>query len=100
MIDHGLSTSAAETLGDLVTLNARAFGERPALTATGADGQETFTYRELDERTTALACGLVAAGVGKGDRVAFLMNNDLAREAVQIYSACHKAGAVAVPING
>jgi acyl-CoA synthetase (AMP-forming)/AMP-acid ligase II len=100
MIDHGLSTSAAETLGDLVTLNARAFPERPALTATGADGQETFTYRELDERTTALACGLVAAGVGKGDRVAFLMNNDLALEAVQIYSACHKAGAVAVPING
>jgi acyl-CoA synthetase (AMP-forming)/AMP-acid ligase II len=100
MIDHGLSTSTAETLGDLVTLNAHAFPERPALTATGADGQETLTYRELDERTTRLACGLVAAGVGKGDRVAFLMNNDLALEAVQIYSACHKAGAVAVPING
>lgn len=100
MIDHGLSTSAAETLGDLVTLNARAYPDEPALTATGAAGQETLTYRVLDERTTQLACGLAAAGVAKGDRVAFLMNNDLALEAVQIYSACHKAGAVAVPING
>jgi acyl-CoA synthetase (AMP-forming)/AMP-acid ligase II len=100
MIDHGLPTSPAETLVDLVTLNARAYADEPALTATGADGMRTLTYRELDERTTTLACGLIAAGVVKGDRVAFLMNNDLGLEATLIYSAAHKAGAVAVPING
>lgn len=101
MIDTGLPTSSAESLGDLVTLNARAYPDAPALTASSIDGgMRTLSYHELDEQTTKLACGLVEAGIGKGDRVAFLMNNDLALQAALIYSATHKAGAVAVPING
>jgi len=101
MIDHGLPTSPAETLGDLVTLNAKWFGDDAALTAMSfSEGQRTVTYRELDEITTRLARGLQEAGVGAGDRVGLLFNNDSAFEAVLTYSAAHKAGSVALPING
>jgi acyl-CoA synthetase (AMP-forming)/AMP-acid ligase II len=101
MIDHGLPTSPAETLGDLVTLNAKWFGDDAALTATSSrDGQRTITYSELDGLTTRLARGLQESGVRKGERVGFLFNNDSAFEAVLIYSAVHKAGGVALPING
>jgi acyl-CoA synthetase (AMP-forming)/AMP-acid ligase II len=101
LIDHGLPTSPAETLGDLVTLNAKWFGDDAAITASSASGgQRTITYRELDDLTTRLARGLQEAGVGRGDRVGFLCNNDSALEAVLIYSAVHKAAGVALPING
>lgn len=55
------------------------------------------TYGQLAERVDALARGLVAAGLRKGDRAAVLLHNRL--EFIEIFFALAKAGAVAVPIN-
>ena len=55
------------------------------------------TYRELDEASDRSARRLLALGVGHGDRVAIFMRN---REAfVEMYLACFRIGAIAVPLN-
>jgi fatty-acyl-CoA synthase len=60
-------------------------------------GGAALTYDELDDRSSRLASGLVARGLGKGDRVAVLMYNRL--EWVELFFALAKAGAVMVPVN-
>src|SRR5688572_25620331 len=57
----------------------------------------TITYRELDERSRALAARLLAAGVGKRARVGVLMPNGI-EWAVVAYAAL-RAGAVLVPLS-
>ncbi len=58
----------------------------------------TFTYAEMDDRTTRLANALTAElGVGPGDRVAVLAHNDTNFFEVQF--ACWKLGAIFVPLN-
>jgi len=47
------------------------YPEKPALVY----NERTFTYREYQARTKRLAAALQKAGVGKGDRVAFLAPN-------------------------
>lgn len=37
--------------------------------------QQTYTYHDLDVKSNALARGLRAVGVGKGDRVGVLLGN-------------------------
>ncbi len=56
-----------------------------------------FTYAELNARTNRIANALLAKGVGKGDRVAFLLMNGV--EYVESYFAVAKIGAVMVPLN-
>ncbi|PQE14634.1 hypothetical protein CJF31_00007730 [Rutstroemia sp. NJR-2017a BVV2] len=56
-----------------------------------------LTYRELDERSNALAHGLQALGVRKGDRVAVSLGNGW-EFAVATY-AVWKLGGVLVPLN-
>ena len=60
------------------------------------DGRDT-TWSELDERTSRLANGLAARGVGHGDRVAILSNNTPAY--LELVPAVHKLGAILVPLN-
>ena len=57
----------------------------------------TLTYGEADRRTAALAHGLVAAGVEKGDRVALQVEKSV--DAVLLYLACLRAGAALLPLN-
>ena len=56
-----------------------------------------FTYAEVHERTTRLASRLRAAGVGAGDRVAYLGRNHVAF--VETMFASHVLGAIFVPLN-
>ncbi|MEU7916692.1 acyl-CoA synthetase [Microbispora bryophytorum] len=56
-----------------------------------------FTYAEVHERTTRLASRLRAAGVGAGDRVAYLGRNHVAF--VETMFAAHVLGAIFVPLN-
>jgi long-chain acyl-CoA synthetase len=58
-------------------------------------GEQTVTYRELDEQTDALARSLLREGLEPGDRVAIHWANSV--ETVQLYFACFKAGLIAVP---
>jgi malonyl-CoA/methylmalonyl-CoA synthetase len=61
-------------------------------------GTETFlTYSELFGQADALAAGLAAWGLRKGDRVAFFLGNR--PEFVIAYLALIRLGAVLVPIN-
>ncbi len=61
------------------------------------DGERRSTYRDLAAETTRLARALLAAGVGPGDRVAFLCLNTA--EMLVAHFAVPLAGAVLVPIN-
>lgn len=78
------------------TLLQRAVQAFPDRTAV-VDGSQRFTYRQFDERTDRLANSLAAAGLRKGDRVAFLMPN--CHQALETDAACYKSGFVKVPLN-
>jgi acyl-CoA synthetase (AMP-forming)/AMP-acid ligase II len=56
-----------------------------------------LTWSELDSLSDALARGLIARGVGVGDRVGFLMKNRV--ELVALMLATIKTGAICVPLN-
>jgi acyl-CoA synthetase (AMP-forming)/AMP-acid ligase II len=80
-------------LGTHLARSARLAPDAPAL----GDGTRTLTYRELDDRVSRLAAGLLGEGLRSGDRVAILMTNR--PEALETLYACFRAGLVAVPIN-
>jgi carnitine-CoA ligase len=61
-----------------------------------ADGQ-SFTFKQLDEETDALASGLAELGVGPGDRVMAMVYNSKAFLLTMI--AVHKRAAIFVPVN-
>ena len=60
-------------------------------------GSDSITWRELDARTDALAAGLSAHGVMRGDRIAILMPNR--PEWIEVTIAAWKLAAVVVPLN-
>ena len=80
-------------VGQLLSNAARQFPEHPAITW----GDAPVTYAELDRRTDALAHGLTALGVARGDRVGVLMRNR--PELLEAMFACFKAGFCLVPLN-
>lgn len=61
------------------------------------DGELKITYRELLDRSTAVAGQLEQRGIGKGDRVAFAGRNSA--DFVFVMVATHLLGAVFVPLN-
>src|SRR5918994_4468768 len=61
------------------------------------DEAGTLTFREVHERTNALAHALAAEGVGPGDRVAIMCRNHRGR--VEAYVAANKLGAHALFMN-
>jgi acetyl-CoA synthetase len=71
--------------------------DAPAVVWEGEDGDvRAATYRELRERTDALARALIDLGVHEGDRVAIYL--PMAIETVAAVMACAKLGAIFVPI--
>jgi fatty-acyl-CoA synthase len=58
----------------------------------------TLTYAELADRSAALADGLRAAGLRRGDLVATLTANSA--DHVVVFFACAQAGLVLTPLNG
>jgi fatty-acyl-CoA synthase len=56
-----------------------------------------LTYAQLDSRAAALAAGLHAKGIRKGDRVAYLGPNHPAY--LDLLFACGRLGAIFVPVN-
>jgi crotonobetaine/carnitine-CoA ligase len=60
-------------------------------------GSETATFGDVDAAAGALAAGLAAAGIGRGDRVGLMLGNGA--PFISTYFALGKLGAVAVPIN-
>lgn len=60
-------------------------------------GTEHTTYRQVADRSDALAAEFVGRGLTVGDRVAVLAENR--PEYVDLFFACAKAGLIMVPIN-
>ena len=56
-----------------------------------------FTFRELEERASRLANGLLGMGLQKGDRIAIFSANRI--EYADIYCGLPKAGLVSVPLS-
>src|SRR2546425_3003157 len=71
----------------------KVFGTREAVVC----GDTRYSWHDFDQRTDALARGLAALGVNRGDRVAVLMLN--CHRYLELYYACARMGAVIVPLN-
>ena len=65
---------AYDSIAALFEESVRRFADRPAYSSFGV----TITYRDLDERSRALAAHLQGLGLDPGDRVAIMMPNLLA----------------------
>ena len=61
------------------------------------DSTQRLTYVELDQLVERLAAGLMSLGVGKGDRLATLIGNQIAFVALSL--ACARVGIIHVPLN-
>jgi len=84
-----------ETIGANFARIAATYGDREALVevATG----RRWTYAELDADVDALARGLIAAGIAKGDRVGIWAPN--CAEWTMVQYATAKVGAILVNVN-
>ena len=82
-------------VGNLLTTAALRFGDREAFTCVPTGRR--FTFRETNDRCNRLANALLARGLTKGDRVAFLLTNRV--EVAEIYFALAKSGLVGIPLN-
>jgi long-chain acyl-CoA synthetase len=83
-------------LGEILAASARAYPDRTALV--WHDGAQRRTYREVDDRASALAVGLVEdLKVQPGDRVAVMMSNS--PELLETLFAVWKSGATIAPLN-
>ena len=96
---YASGTSDAPLLGDTIGANLErtvaAHGDREALVETWTGRR--WTYAELDRDVDAVARGLLAAGVAKGDRVGIWSPN--CAEWVLVQYATAKVGAVLVNVN-
>lgn len=85
--------ASGEPVHERVTEWARTTPDAPAL----VDDRTALTYRELDQRATALAHGLRTLGVATGSRVALRLEPSV--DLVVAVIAVLKAGGTYVPLN-
>jgi len=81
------------TIYSFIKRNARVNGNRTALIS----GNQKITHRQFLEKVDQLSCGLLGAGLKRGDRIGVLGQNSL--EYVYLYGAAAKVGAIMIPIN-
>jgi acyl-CoA synthetase (AMP-forming)/AMP-acid ligase II len=83
----------AFTIYNMITRGAAVYGEAPAV----IQGERAVSFRDFRRRVDSLAAGLAALGVGHGDRITILAQNDVAY--LDLYGACARQGIIAYPIN-
>jgi len=81
------------TLGDIARFHARERGEAVALRFEGRD----TSFAAFDRHTNRVANGLLAAGVKKGDRIAYVGKNS--DHYFELLIGAAKVGAVTLPIG-
>src|SRR5712692_6995633 len=81
------------TVYDMIARGAFVHGDAPAI----IQGERQLSFREFQRQADALAGGLAALGIGKGDRICVLAQNDTAY--LTLYGACARQGVIAYPIN-
>ncbi len=82
-----------QSLRDVLFANPRISADRKAILFAG----RWRSFRELQERTAAVAAALRREGVEPGDRVALLLHN--CPEFIESYFAVTGSGAILVPLN-
>ncbi len=82
---------------NLYTLIRSRFPADPATVFLETDAGRTLSYGETDAETARLAGMLKGLGVAKGDRVIVQVHKSV--EAVVLYLACLRAGAIYIPLN-
>lgn len=92
-VPRTLAPYPRSTLLDVVREAAARRPGHAALLFKGA----SLSYRELDRLTTALAAGLAAQGVQRGERVALVLPNS--PQAIIAQFGAWKAGTVVAPLN-
>lgn len=89
---------AARTFPEMIRAAAQAYGEETAVVLEDEGViRETITFAELDRRSSEIARGLVAHGVGKGARIGFIFGNGPGF--ALMLAAISRIGAIAVPIS-
>jgi acyl-CoA synthetase (AMP-forming)/AMP-acid ligase II len=89
---------AADTFPRLIRAAAAAYGGDVAITLLGQTvPDDSITYAQLDSRSSRLAKGLIALGVGKGTRVGFIYGNG--PSFATTLAAISRIGAIAIPIS-
>ena len=81
------------TLYDMLSRNAVMYGDRPAVIHV----QGSITFRDFLARVDALASGLAALPLARGERLCILAQNHPAY--LELYGACARLGVMAYPIN-
>jgi long-chain acyl-CoA synthetase len=81
------------TVYDMIARGAFVHGDAPAI----IQGERQLSFREFRRQVDTLAGGLAALGIGKGDRICVLAQNDTAY--LTLYGACARQGVIAYPIN-
>jgi acyl-CoA synthetase (AMP-forming)/AMP-acid ligase II len=81
------------TVYDMIARGASLHGEAPAV----IQGETSLSFQDFKRRVDELAGGLAALGIGKGDRICVLAQNDTAY--LVLYGACARLGILAYPIN-
>lgn len=94
MNDHaGWSYGQQDTVTAAFARAVKKHGDRIFLDFSG----RMYTYAEADRESSRLAHGLSHLGVKRGDTVATVLDNNL--EAVLVWFAINKLGAISVPVN-
>jgi long-chain acyl-CoA synthetase len=91
-----VASNPARNLTDLVVENATEAPETVVFSRPGEGGWLDITARQFHEEVTALAKGMIAAGIGAGDRVALMAKTRY--EWTLTDFAIWFAGAVTVPV--
>ncbi len=86
-------TSAPTTAGDIIRARAQLHPDRIAI----ASEDHSCTYQELAERSDRAAVAMLALGITRGERVAFLSSNRI--EYYELLFGAAKAGIGLVPVN-
>lgn len=93
-LQGSLASWCGQTVAGVIRAQA---SDRPQARAFRMVGEPALTYAQLYDESRALAAGLRAAGIGRGDTVAIFGPNS--REAVLCWLAVNLLGAVEVCIN-
>jgi fatty-acyl-CoA synthase len=99
MLSYASGTSDVPLLGETIGANLErtvaAFGDREALV--DVPSGRRWTYSQFDDAVNEVACGLLARGINKGDRVGIWAPN--CAEWVITQYATAKIGAILVNVN-
>ena len=89
----GWNPASQDTITDAVSRAARDWPDRIFLDIDGGE----YSFAQVDRESNRLAHGLEELGVQRGDTVTTILDNSL--DAILIWFAINKLGAISVPVN-